>query len=114
MLGRKYNNHSHSSSSLSSRFSPSHIQSLPPSGTSLTISGNDIRGRASLDTIASWDSDTPTLVEPRRTVLPARIVTMSDEVAERRVSYGIGGAGNLRMSSHFLFLGISNSLPFTL
>lgn len=63
-----------------------------------TDSSSLFAGRNSEDTIASWNSETPTLVERTTTrTTPLRVVVARmGSTAERRVSYGIGGAGNLR------------------
>lgn len=66
-----------------------------------TVTNTDIPLRSSEDTVWSTYSDTPTLVESDRLTSPrtARVVM---EHSERPVSYGIGGAGNLRMSIKLL------------
>lgn len=62
-----------------------------------SVANTDIPLRSSEDTVWSTYSDTPTLVESDRlaSLRTARVVM---EHSERPISYGIGGAGNLRMS----------------
>lgn len=66
-----------------------------------TVTNTDIPLRSSEDTVWSTYSDTPTLVESDR-LASLRTTRVVMEHSERPVSYGIGGAGNLRMFINLL------------
>lgn len=81
----------------------------PPQQSSLlssspldSIPEQRLRREQSQDTLFSAYSDAPTLVDP-----PRHVVGMAEQapaIRERRVSYGIGGAGNIREYRFLVFV----------